>query len=222
MPHPIHAAKAAGLLRYSTGKPCPKGHIADRFVSSRLCTICAGERKKAWAILSAKQVAAYNKKFSQENKDLLNARNRAWRHKNPDKVKARKRAEYERNKVKILIRNKIYARANKESLREAERKKIAANPERYRSYKKNYKARKKGAAGSHTGEDIQALLVAQKGKCGYCRVAVGKNYHVDHINPLFRGGSNDRTNLQILCARCNQTKHAKDPIVFAQSLGMLL
>lgn len=33
-------ARAQGLTRYFTGKPCKRGHIADRFVSSSACVAC--------------------------------------------------------------------------------------------------------------------------------------------------------------------------------------
>ena len=63
----------------------------------------------------------------------------------------------------------------------------------------------------------------QKNKCAYCRVSLkSRVYHIDHITALSRGGTNLRSNLQLLCQPCNQSKHAKDPIVFAQQLGMLL
>lgn len=35
---------------------------------------------------------------------------------------------------------------------------------------------------------------------------------VDHIVPLKLGGTNDPTNLQLLCKNCNQDKHAKDSV----------
>lgn len=40
--------------------------------------------------------------------------------------------------------------------------------------------------------------------------------------PLARGGTNQRTNLQLLCPPCNLSKSAKDPIDFMQSRGFLL
>lgn len=52
--------------------------------------------------------------------------------------------------------------------------------------------------------------------------AKGLKYHVDHIVPLIAGGSNDRSNLQILCQPCNNSKSSKDQIEFMQSRGMLL
>jgi len=34
-------ARALGLTRYFTGKPCSRGHVEERFVSSRLCLKCS-------------------------------------------------------------------------------------------------------------------------------------------------------------------------------------
>jgi hypothetical protein len=33
-------AKARGLLRYFTGRPCPRGHVTERYVSSHGCMEC--------------------------------------------------------------------------------------------------------------------------------------------------------------------------------------
>ena len=43
-------AKAQGLTRYFTGKPCPQGHVADRSSSSAGCCECSRERdkKRVW------------------------------------------------------------------------------------------------------------------------------------------------------------------------------
>ena len=60
-----------------------------------------------------------------------------------------------------------------------------------------------------------ALLEHQRFKCAapHCRKALGarKTYHLDHIMPFALGGLHDDSNLQILCAHCNVSKHAKHP-----------
>lgn len=97
------------------------------------------------------------------------------------------------------------------------------NPEKSRAKTRRYRANKHGNGGSHTAADVVEIFRSQRGKCAYCRQPVTmKNKHVDHIRPLFRGGTNDRRNLQILCARCNLRKNAKDPIDYARTQGMLL
>lgn len=76
--------------------------------------------------------------------------------------------------------------------------------------------------GKHTAAEVAEIILLQKGKCAYCRKLVGDKPHIDHIVPIAKGGTNDRRNLQLTCARCNQTKNRTDPIVFAQRLGLLI
>lgn len=92
------------------------------------------------------------------------------------------------------------------------RKHDDANRELVRSYTRNRMALKKKAPGSHTIEDVKRQYDRQKGKCYYCgkKLGTGKNaYHVDHIIPLSRGGSNDISNLVIACPQCNVSKQDK-------------
>lgn len=34
------AAKALGLSRYYTGRPCPQGHYSERYANGRVCIAC--------------------------------------------------------------------------------------------------------------------------------------------------------------------------------------
>lgn len=61
----------------------------------------------------------------------------------------------------------------------------------------------------------------QKWKCAICAKGVKKDYHVDHIVPLKRGGKHEPSNLQILCPTCNVRKSAKDPVSYMQERGYL-
>ena len=36
------------LPRYFTGKPCKRGHVAERYSSTRTCVMCADERCREW------------------------------------------------------------------------------------------------------------------------------------------------------------------------------
>jgi 5-methylcytosine-specific restriction endonuclease McrA len=95
------------------------------------------------------------------------------------------------------------------------------HPERMRVEWSKRWAVKKKAVGSHTVADIERIFKLQKNKCAYCKCRLTK-HHIDHIVPLSRGGSHNKENIQLLCPRCNMSKSAKDPIQFAQQLGMLL
>lgn len=66
------------------------------------------------------------------------------------------------------------------------------------------------AVGNHTAADIRDLLSAQVRRCAYCDGDLTMlGYHVDHVVPLSRGGSNARDNLAASCPACNMAKGDK-------------
>lgn len=98
----------------------------------------------------------------------------------------------------------------------------AKNREVVAMHSRNRRAIVKNSAGSHTAGDIQWLLNQQRYQCAVCKKNIRGCYHVDHIEPLAKGGSNDKSNLQVLCPTCNNQKHASDPVDFMQRKGFLL
>lgn len=61
----------------------------------------------------------------------------------------------------------------------------------------------------------QAVLYRDKGTCVLCRTDLSKlirmvnNVHIDHIVPLDVYGSNDASNMQLLCETCNTKKGSR-------------
>lgn len=185
-------ARAAGAKKYFTGKPCARQHFSERYVSTTVCHQCNTERMKERQTNNPETLRAYRKK---------------WSDKNPEKMASAVRSWHKRNAARRLEQCKKWQ---------------AANPEKMRVVWRRRSARKRNAEGSHTAGDITQIEKAQRGKCGYCRVKLDpKTRHVDHIEPLARGGSNGRHNLQLLCQPCNQAKYAKDPLDFAREIGRL-
>lgn len=52
--------------------------------------------------------------------------------------------------------------------------------------------------------------------CFWCGVCCGEKFHVDHIEPLSRGGEHEIYNLVVSCPRCNSKKGATDPSEFLE------
>jgi len=50
----------------------------------------------------------------------------------------------------------------------------------------------------------------QKWKCLHCNSMLDYTYEIDHIIPLYKGGTNDVNNLQALCRNCHGKKTYND------------
>lgn len=50
----------------------------------------------------------------------------------------------------------------------------------------------------------------QRWQCGHCNNLLDNTYEVDHIIPLYKGGSNELHNLTALCRNCHGVKTFKD------------
>lgn len=209
-------AKESGSAWYFTGKPCKHGHVCKRRTNDGKCKECVKERDIARA--------DYFKNWRQQNLDKSRSYSAAYRERNPEKC-----AEYMRSvraddarREALLARERERYAENKSAHADKNRRHRKSNPEYFAAAARNRRALKRNAAGSHTQDDIKQLLGAQKHKCAYCGACCKKTYHVDHVVPLTLGGSNDRSNLQILCVSCNLKKSNKDPIKFAAQIGLLL
>lgn len=202
-------AMAQGLSRYFTGKPCRKGHIAERYVNSCTCHCCALENQKA---------------YRDKNPDYHQSRMRTWYEKNKEYAQAYGRTRHQANKVEIAEKRRFsnLSPERQAALRAASAEWRAANKQAKATQERNRRALKRQAVGCHTAKDIAKLADVQDLRCPYCRTSIAGRFHVDHIVPLSRGGSNGVENLQLLCQPCNQRKHAKDPEQFAREIGSIL
>ena len=141
-----------------------------------------------------------------------------YRDKNPDRCKESYLKWREKEQAKGWATRKAYELANQEQRKLWKKKWVQNNPEQI----KIQKHRRRGAVGTFSKKDIDFLMKSQRGKCVVCLASLLKGKHIDHITPIALGGTNNPTNLQLLCPKCNLNKGAKDPIEFMQSRGFLL
>ena len=198
-------------------------------------------RLRAWREAHPGRATAWSKVHREANLEKVRAYKRAWYAANLEKERARGKARREAHPEREKAIQKAYREANLEKVRARDRAKAkalnkahpekgrayarayaAAHPEMRRATKNTRRARKLNSPGQHTAAETSALFERQGKRC-ICGVKLNtKNRHLDHIRALSRGGSNDISNLQWLCAPCNLSKHAKDPIEWAQENGRLL
>lgn len=215
-------ARAQGLKRYFTGAPCKRGHVVERQVASLTCMECDSARRRA--CYDPEKNRESGKRWRAANREKVAAASAAYS-KTPQ-AKAYQAAWFQANKIRVMEQRKANPNSRPSCIASAKRW-ADANPDKAREHsrlnRRNRRARAKQSGGTHTEADLVAILGAQGGRCAYCKVSLNKvRKHVDHIMPLARGGSNGRENLQYLCQTCNQTKGARDPVAFAQSMGLLL
>lgn len=185
------------------------------------------EISKAKARVRARERNALNPKKKREswrrwaakNKQAIAERVRSYREENAEKFR-----ELEKKRVgeESRARCRAYYAANKEKRNADAREWRKANPDKVRAHCRKRRARLAAAGGSHTIEDVNQILAAQKSRCAACSKSVRSKYEVDHIVPLSKGGSDHRRNLQILCGLCNRKKKNVDPEIFYRRLGKLI
>lgn len=75
-----------------------------------------------------------------------------------------------------------------------------------------------------TKEEIAQLFDVFENRCGYCGVEESDEtgtFHLEHIQPLSRGGSHHVSNLFISCRKCNAKKYDKPILSFYRDYGQL-
>lgn len=230
-------AIAAGRKTYFTGLPCKNGHISHRHTHNGICAECkrtthravkhvvSVESKVCRKCQIEKPAIEFHKRAS--SKDGINTYCKACqiefsgcsRGERTEETRMQERESWNRRREK-----------NPEEFRRKQREKQAKaranNIERYREIARasqhKRRAAKRNSLGQHTAHDVKEIYILQKGRCPICSVRLGKRYHIDHVMPLSLGGSNDRSNIQILCPRCNLQKNKKHPVDFMQSKGFLI
>lgn len=157
-----------------------------------------------WAAAHAAEYSKTHKERITENrhqsrplrKEQENERNRQYR---------RTHAYHYRPSEEFKIKRREYQRSYYQ--------KYIQDPDRHRTKiagLHRYKSRKRGNGGSYTSQEWEAVVQSFDRRCLKCgKQEPAIKLTVDHVVPLFRGGTNDISNLQPLCKPCNSSKGTK-------------
>jgi 5-methylcytosine-specific restriction endonuclease McrA len=221
------------INRFDKAKTCKDGHRG----SCKSCGAASAAKKSAkWRALHPEKAKESDSRYKDGNPDKLKQTRAKHYQKNAEKYRdARKLFYYENKELcqsmsKRWVENNRQRRSeyaaarwanNKESLKVIYAKWEAENTDKRNAINRNRRARKQNAFGKPSKGIINLLMSEQSGKCACCLVDLAyAGHNLDHFVPLALGGSNDDSNLQLLCPSCNFSKGAKHPIDWMKHKGI--
>jgi hypothetical protein len=140
------AALEMGQKTYFNGKPCPRGHVSERYVSNYECEICSRRRYAD----NSDTIKKRSRRWYYANPETVRNNRRAWKKANPEKRIAAKQRRRQRHLERFRAENRQWYASNAERWREIRRKNRENNPElhraqRRRSYERHAEAHREKA-----------------------------------------------------------------------------
>ena len=213
-------AKAQGLKRYFTGKPCKWGHVAERFSVDGKCAKCSRlhnrqyyaenrdkelERKRQWR----EENREYARQYYAENRDKAREHFRQYYAENREKKLEYFRQYRAENREKELERHRQYREENREKVRERIRQHYAENRGMYRANVTKRLAAKLERTLAHEEELTQFVMEEAAQQANDMEEVFGTPFHVDHMIPMQGrkvSGLHVWYNLQVIPAHLNISK----------------
>lgn len=214
-PSPERAqAVADGRQTYFTGKPCKRGHVAERYTTTKTCILCYSE----WRRENLERERKRMRDWSSAHREVTNARTAAWRAANPDRQRAAEINYRKSNPEKRKGSCARYREQNPEAERERGKRWRAENKPRLAA--KSAARRAVRAQATPPWADL-AEIAALYEEASRLTELTGKQWEVDHIIPLVHDlvcGLHCEGNLQVITATENRKKcnrlpaHVFDPV----------
>lgn len=200
-----------------------------------VCVTAKREKDRAYYERNRERVKAKVQAYKETNAEAVAATQRRYREANAETIQARKREYHQANAEAIRAKVVAWQRANPEQRREQRRRYrdahreelrvkmleryyrlMAEDPERVRKLRRDWAKTRKGVLANraartarrgapYTEESLAWIASLVDPTCWYCgRIAT----EIDHVIPVSRGGSGERSNLVPSCRSCNASKNA--------------
>ena len=211
---------------------CPYCNVASEESNFRpgrkKCRDCEAKDRRSWRAANPEYLREYDRDYYQENKEHRHAYNvayymmhqesgkeraRKWAREHPEERRAKAREWYADNREHWKAGNKAWLKAHPEKM---ERMRQQTNMRRARWEKEHPdRSRDKCArrraltCGVATAERFSRTDVWKRdsGVCHICgQVCDERNWHLDHLVPLTRGGTHQPANVAVAHPRCNMSR----------------
>ena len=219
------------LFRF--GSVCQSNHnfndlgVSIRYKNRGKCILCQREYDVQKRLLHGDRIKERNRQYRQDNREVCSQRSREYREQNLEKVKVVNKRWREANRETLLPKlreaSKAHYQRNRARYRHRNAIHYLGNKEQYDLKAQKRRALKLSATVENfTARDIRKLVAKFDNQCAYCGVKLSKEgdnkLHLDHINPLSKGGKHSINNLVPSCQRCNLSKsnHALSDWYFRQ------
>lgn len=192
-------AKAQGLKRYFTGKPCKHGHVSERYIGGD-CVTCKAVYREA----NQGAIARYKREYLENNRDAVLEYHRQYRANNREARIAASRRYREENRQAIANAKREYREANREAIAAYNQKWRDENPHRVNAQIAKRRAAKLQATPPWLTKEHHDEIGVH-----YAVSAYLGNHHVDHIVPLNHPevcGLHVPWNLQVITVEANLAK----------------
>ena len=178
------------------------------------------EKEREYARRYRERHPQWWQKRCQHLKENRKERDALYRQRHPDRIRA------SRNKFRASEKGRAYNEKTRKLRTEQEKQRYRRlrerQPDKWQAMVRNMSAirrtRKGGSSRNLKAVDLPILMRNQRGRCWWCGDKLNTEYHVDHREPLSRGGAHELGNLVLSCARCNLAKGKKTPQEFAGRL----
>lgn len=191
MPSSRSEAKALCKNMYFTGRPCKRGHIAERRTGCGTCVECSALTIRKW---------------QEANPEKVKLASRTWYSGNPEKARKKTKEWHSANREKSREMSRSYRLHNSEKLNALTRAWQVSNPAKKNAINAKRRAAKRNATPAWANSDEILVLYEEATRLS---AETGVAHHVDHIIPL-QGkdvcGLHLACNLQVITAAENLAK----------------
>ena len=186
------------------------------------CRNCQKENRRAWYLKNQEREIAKSAQWAKDNPEKAREKDRRRNAARPGRTYAQSREWLKDNPERAREFANKWRKANPDKLRMQKRRAYARNPDKFLAKEHARRAKDPRTGLVFTKDDVRRIYAAQRGKCACCKTVLGDIFERDHIVSISQGGTNDPSNIQLLCPPCNKRKSNKHPIDFMQEHGFLL